>query len=391
MPGLTDLVGDADTFRRDIAYLRPLHTRVQGSLDRLADSETLWQTLLRTGTRKPAFRLVRAGSTVERSGVTRRAGIGNRSLLDVIDPNRVIDRYRNGDTVVLQGLHHTDPHLAELANNLALALDQPIQINAYLSPPGERGLDVHFDYHDVFVVQLAGAKRWRIWKELDRTRHPVKGRHTIDAPSLDELGDPLLDLTLRAGDVLYLPRGYPHMAESLDEPSDHLTIGLVSVTWDRVIRKAVDAEVAAGRMSAPLPLGLLDARSEVTADLDSSLGLDTLREQLSPDILRHWLAREIWRRQPATRLRPRRPLELKSSALNFTPGPLLWLTPVDDRAVLGLGDRLLDLPIEAYDFLERLLESDGVFCPSELEGLDDASRDVVLRRLLNEGVITHVE
>ncbi len=363
---------------------------MQGSIDRFADSEALWRTLLRCGTRRPAFRLVRAGSTVERSGVSRRAGIGNRSLDDVIDPNRVVDRYRNGDTVVLQGLHHTDPHLAELANNLALALDQPIQINAYLSPPGERGLDVHFDFHDVFVVQLAGAKRWRVWEPLERTRNPVKGSHTIAAPNLDELGDPLLDLTLRVGDVLHVPRGYPHIAESLDELSDHLTIGLVAVTWQRVVHKAVDAEVAAGRMSAPLSTGLLDPRADVAVDLDKSLGLDALRTQLSPDILRHWLAREIWRRQPATRLRPRCVPELKSSEVTFTPGPLLWLTPVGDRAVLGLGDRLLDLPIEAYDFLANMLKSQGTFRPDELEDLDDSSRDVVLRRLLNEGVITHV-
>lgn len=345
--------------------------------------------LLRRGTRKPAFRLVRAGSTVQRSGVSRRAGIGNRDLDDVVDPNRVVDRYRNGDTVVLQGLHHTDPHLAELANNLALALDQPIQINAYLSPPSQRGLDVHFDYHDVFVVQLAGTKRWRIWEPLERTRNPVKGRHSITAPSLDELGSPLHDLTLRSGDVLYLPRGYPHLAESLDELSDHLTIGVTAVTWHRVVRKAVDAEVAAGRMSGPLPVGLLDPRADV--DLDTSLGLDALRGQLSPDVLRQWLAREIWRRQPATRLRPRHIPELGAGALKFTPGPLLWLTPVGDRAVLGLGDRLLDMPMEAYEFLARVLESAGPFRPHELEGLDAASRDVVLRRLLSEGVIAHVD
>lgn len=360
---------------------------MQGPIGRFADSEALWDSLLRSGTRKPAFRLVRAGSTVDRSGVTRRAGMGNHSLTDVIDPNRVVDRYRNGDTVVLQGLHHTDPRLAELANNLALALDQPIQINAYLSPPGERGLDVHFDYHDVFIVQLAGAKRWRIWNALERTRNPVKGRHAIAAPTLDELGAPLLDLTLRAGDVLYLPRGYPHLAESLDELSDHLTIGLVSVTWDRVVRKAVEAEVAAGRMSAPLPVGLLDPQAEI----DTSLDLGALRDDLHPDVLRHWLAREIWRRQPATRLRPRRLLEVGSSALRVTPGPLVWLTAFDDRAVLGIGDRLLDLPIEAHDFLAGLLEVEDTVGPQDLDGLDEASRHVVLRRLLNEGVIAHVE
>ena len=173
----------------------------------------------------------------------------------MIAPNQVIARYRGGDTVVLQGLHHTDRQLAKVANNLALALDHPVQVNAYFSPESARGLDLHFDYHDVFVVQLGGCKRWRIWEPLPRTVNPVKGQHTIAKPQFEELGDPLLDLTLTAGDCLYLPRGFPHSAETVDEASEHLTIGLVAVTWQRVVRKAIDAEVAAGRLSDALPAG----------------------------------------------------------------------------------------------------------------------------------------
>ena len=75
----------------------------------------------------------------------------------------------------------------------------------------------------------------------------------------------------------------------------------------------------------------------------------------------------------------------------FTPGPLVWLTTVGDRAVLGLGDRLLDMPVEAHDFLSALLDADGTMATDQLEGLDDESRAVVLKRLLAEGVLAHVE
>ncbi len=50
----------------------------------------------------------------------------------------------------------------------------------------------------------------------------------------------------------------------------------------------------------------------------------------------------------------------ESRRLAFTPGPLLWLTTVGDRAVLGLGDRVLDMPVEAHDFLSALLDAE---CP----------------------------
>ena len=72
----------------------------------------------------------------------------------MIQPNRVLELHDGGATVVLQGLQLTDPHLAKLSNNLALALDHPVQVNAYLSPPAAHGLELHYDLHDVFVVQL---------------------------------------------------------------------------------------------------------------------------------------------------------------------------------------------------------------------------------------------
>ena len=342
------------TFRRDILFRRPLVSRVS-DVRRFGDVEVLWDDLLRRGTRQPAFRVVRGGRTLAESDVTRRAGIGNRDLEDLVAANAVIERYRGGDTVVLQGLHHTNPRLAKLANNIALALDHPVQINAYLSPPSAQALDLHFDFHDVFVVQLAGSKRWRVWRPLPRTTAPVKGRHHIAAPRLDELGDPLLDFTMSAGDCLYMPRGHPHAAETVDDHSSHLTIGVVAVTWQRVLRKAIDAEVAAGRLTGALPVGLLDPAFASPSEFVDVAAVPPL----TPEVLRHWMAREIWRRQPSTRLRPRVAPALSCRRLAFAPGPLLWLTTVGDRAVLGLGERLLDMPLEAHTFLSNLLDADG--------------------------------
>ena len=68
-------------------------------------------------------------------------------------------------------------------------------MNAYLSPPSARGLELHFDFHDVFVLQLDGAKRWRVWEPLARTRDPIRRGPKPAALTLDELGPPLLDLT----------------------------------------------------------------------------------------------------------------------------------------------------------------------------------------------------
>jgi hypothetical protein len=62
---------------------------------------------------------------------------------------------------------------------------------------------------------------------------------------------------------------------------------------------------------------------------------------------------------------------------------------IGGRAVLGLGDRVLDMPAEALDFLAALLDTQEPVMAGDLEGLDDDSRSVLLHRLLAEGVLVH--
>lgn len=391
-PGLTDLVDDVGRFRADDVYRQPRVTDPSTRRDpaRFADPAVLWADLLGRSTRRPAFRLVQEGATANPGALTRPARIGDRDLTDLAAPNQVISGYRNGATVVLQGLHLTDPALARFANNLALELDQPVQINAYLSPSSARGLDVHFDYHDVFVIQLEGTKRWRVWAPTERSREPIGGKHATPRPTLDELGDPMLDLVLEAGDVLYLPRGHPHVAETTDRSSAHLTVGLLAITWHRVVRRAVDDEIAAGRLRSSIPLSTLDDGGPggvgTAPGVPSLAGLDL---DLGSVAVRRWVAQEIWSKQAATRLRPLEPLDaaVADGPVAIAPGPLITLSAANGRSVLFTGDRTIDLPDEAHPFLTALLRADDGVCRRDLPGLDDDSSRVVITRLLDEGVL----
>lgn len=373
----------------------------------LGTADQLWAEVLERGVRAPGFRVVRAGTTLPRGTVTRRAGMGNRSLTDLVAPNRVLEEYERGATLVLQGLHQTVPRLARTATNLALDLDQRVQVNAYLSPASSRGLDLHFDHHDVVVVQLGGEKRWRVWDRLDRARHPVRGAPDMGLPTFDEVGDPAVDRTLRPGDCLLIPQGCPHAPETVDEESVHLTIGLVAFTRRHLIEQALRRLHGTAATSSSVPSGLLggavgdlvrEARDDDRPDrhVDSGRGvaaeaLDALAAGLSGHDLQVQLARETWRRQPPTRVRRRaRATVADDIALAVTPGPLVWATTDDDGVVLGLGDRVLRLPVETWSLVSHLVtvEPDVSIRSAHAESdLDLESVRTVVTRMVTEGVL----
>jgi lysine-specific demethylase/histidyl-hydroxylase NO66 len=355
------------------------------------DAERLWDRFLTGGVRAPGFRLVRLGSTLTRGDYCRSAPIGNEQVDDVVEPNRVLEHYTSGATVVLQALQFVDPVHAQLSTNLALALDHPVQVNAYLTPPAERGLDIHFDFHDVLVVQLAGAKRWHVWPPLPRTRRPVKRGPSVAQPTPDELGAPLLDRVLERGDCLAIPRGFPHAAESTDSESVHLTIGVMTLTWERVLRDVIDDTASGSALADRLPFGGLGGLRGADGPHPTD-ALAALSARVTTDHLRHAVAAEVWRRQPRTRLRPRRPVQIAADRpVSVTPGPLLWLDArpaPDSKHALHLGDRQLRFPADCTEFVAALLRSPTTFTGRSLTAaLDEPSRITVLSRLATEGVL----
>ncbi|XP_033241488.1 bifunctional lysine-specific demethylase and histidyl-hydroxylase NO66 isoform X1 [Drosophila pseudoobscura] len=92
--------------------------------------------------------------------------------------------------------------------------------NVYLTPPESQGFAPHYDDIEAFVLQVEGKKRWRIYaptKELPR--------ESSGNLSQTELGDPIMDIVLMPGDLLYFPRGWIHQAiTEKDSHSLHITL-----------------------------------------------------------------------------------------------------------------------------------------------------------------------
>ena len=240
----------------------------------------------------------------------------------------------------------------------------------------------------MIVVQLAGTKRWRVWEPIERTRRPTRHGPGVPMPRLEELGEPLLERVVGPGDCLAIPRGFPHAAETVEDRSVHLTIGIMSFTWERVIRVLLSS----GRSGTGVSGTALADRMRSVPEHDAALS--DLGDLLADDVLQRLITAEIWRRQPRTRLRPRTvgtpaPPD-RTATFRVTPGPLLWLECDGARARLQLGDRSISAPLEAAPLFERVLAVDGCFGLDDVRGeLDVDSAVVIIERLLREGVVAH--
>jgi hypothetical protein len=124
------------------------------------------------------------------------------------------------------------PALDRLARALEVVLHQPVTTSAFWSRGGMRA-PVHYDDHDLIVVQLLGEKRWHVANASDLP-NTWKG---IPAQGI-ELG-PHTSFDVHPGDLVYLPRGTLHSVDSEAE-SLHLSIGFTPLTVREALIAALD-------------------------------------------------------------------------------------------------------------------------------------------------------
>jgi hypothetical protein len=323
-----------------------------------------------TAIRQPAFRLVKAGESP--AGYTTDLSWRPEAFTATARVDRVLAEFERGATIVLQALHHSWLPLAHYCRALEDELGHPVQANAYFTPRGSQGLPVHHDTHEVLSLQVAGHKRWLVYEPV--LELPLK--HQRYRPSMGAPGETVMDVTLRAGDTLYLPRGWMHQALTSDADSLHITIGVNVRPWVDALRRLLD------ELETELPF-----RRSVDEDPDGLV-----------ELLADRLDAEAVRRQTRQRLvHSRRPVldgqlsELRALDDLTVETPLRRRETVIaelDGTALTFEGRSLRFPERLAAELEFLVDGGDPFTAAELPGsLDDDGRLVLVRRLVREGFL----
>lgn len=159
---------------------------------------------------------------------------------DKMSGSEILSLLEDDATIVLGGVSSWNPQANKLAADISYALDRRTHINAYIAGSNlPVGTDVHNDMHCFTAVHMSGEKRWRLWDDQSPVL-PNPGTKdsigTAKSRAIDyrNLADPIVDVILQPGDILYVPRGMLHMtstdmlteSNNVGDYSLHLTVAI---------------------------------------------------------------------------------------------------------------------------------------------------------------------
>ncbi len=302
--------------------------------------------------------------------------------------SRACETLMRGGSLALTGLHRHLPKVAALCrgfDNAFLSHGVPLKrgvfANAYLTPPDAQGFGLHYDDHCVVVIQLFGRKHWTVHAPKDVLPTTPCDREFAE----QELGSPIQETELCAGDVLYLPRGFPHAARCSNTSSLHLTLGIQTVPWSILPSRLADGVSALRGGIAPFaPDGTPAAAylHRATAAIHKQLG--------SADILMDLLC---------DTLSSLPPLSGRRLAASMAEPPRLDDTVVRAAQVLVIvrqrGDHVmfhapgckLSLPAAMRDALEFVSEAERFVVGDIPTGAADFDRAALAALLIRQGVL----
>lgn len=129
---------------------------------------------------------------------------------------------QRGATLVLNRADERFLELKALCSEVAEFTNSETLANGYITFSNVGGFGLHWDTHDVMAVQLLGRKRWLIYEPT--FLYPLAGQKSSDHKEKIPT-EPIMDIVMEPGDLLYVPRGWWHNALPIGE-TFHVAVGI---------------------------------------------------------------------------------------------------------------------------------------------------------------------
>ncbi len=161
------------------------------------------------------------------------------------------------------------------------------------------GVGPHFDHYDVFLVQVAGHRRWQLGQRCDDSNTGDSALQAQQPMQLLEQLHSVEQYDVGPGDILYVPPYQSHCGTALDDDCITVSVGFrapsledILTSYDGLQSHATHTAVP-GRLLRPAP----DTRFDIGARLSNS-DIQSIIDQLDeqpPDRedFAQWLARHL--------------------------------------------------------------------------------------------------
>ncbi|GAA3841830.1 hypothetical protein GCM10022403_087450 [Streptomyces coacervatus] len=248
-----DLVGDEKVFFAEYFNKKPLLRKaaMPGDVRDILSIRKLDELLHLEVVRPPYIKVNHNGSGVPEKGYTRSVVVQGVNITDTVVPEKIYELFRAGATVTWCSLNQVVPELRDFTRIISDKMAVRTDVVGFMTPTKKRGYLPHHDPVDLFIVQLEGTKRWRLW-DLPDERLGDNASYTDE-----ELGEPSIEVLLEPGDVLYLPYNTPHAAAAEDQVSLHLSIMMRPRMWKDLLRETFEQVASAPEFNEYPHIGAL--------------------------------------------------------------------------------------------------------------------------------------
>jgi ribosomal protein L16 Arg81 hydroxylase len=133
-----------------------------------------------------------------------------------------LDRIRTGATLTFDRVEKAHHPVRSMTRVLESELKADVTAHLFASWKPVPGFALHWDDQDALILQLEGSKRWQIFPATT----PWPSRIGVAENPSPQDNEPIMQIELTVGDVLYVPHGWWHAVSATNEPSLHLTLGI---------------------------------------------------------------------------------------------------------------------------------------------------------------------
>jgi ribosomal protein L16 Arg81 hydroxylase len=369
-----------------------IHRNQSDYYSNLLTLESIDKYVSRQDIEYPSLRLVKDGNEIEGTKYLKDIPYGTAMFEGIVDNDSMFQLFNEGATIVIQGLDRSNEQLGLLCRSLSKEIPFTFQSNTYLTPETSQGFAAHYDTHDVFVMQITGSKKWKLYDtpiELPTKQQRYQSiKRDFSKSTVSQ------EFELMAGDLLYIPRGLVHSAETGSTSSLHITLGIFPQKWNDYVRFLTTELFNQKIFRESLPLDLKNSTYDYKKMTDevSSILLKALNNDYIEDITKRYETEQIQKRKSSDGSRLFDILNIKKVEKNTIVARrqdiVSRLTQNNGSIELLFYNKKITFPVIAQNTVENILSLTEFTIADIQSNLDDNGKLVVVKKLIKEGLLT---